>query len=120
MPRIEEQRGFVMIYCREDRSAFGSRSLADVEIGARIRMRRKELGLSQEHIAEEIGWFVAQMEDCENGLLRPPSRDLFLIADLLDVEIGYFYEGVERPVSRVAEARGSSTPQLQNESAMEI
>jgi transcriptional regulator with XRE-family HTH domain len=94
-----------MTYCREDGSDLGNRSLADIEIGARIRNRREELSLSQEQVADEIGWFVAQVDDCENGLLRPPSRDLFLLADLLNVDVSYFYQGVKQPATAAAPAK---------------
>ena len=103
-----------MIYCREDGSTLGGRSRADIEMGARIRMRRKELGLSQGQVAEEIGWFVAQVDDCESGLLRPPSRDLFLLADLLNVEVSYFTEGLERPLTSAADLPDLSMPPVES------
>ncbi|MBV8397356.1 MAG: helix-turn-helix transcriptional regulator [Acetobacteraceae bacterium] len=97
----------MMIDCRGDGLGLGKASAADLELGARIRNRREQLGLTQEQVADEIGWFVAQLEDCENGLLRPPSRDLFLLADFLNVEIAYFKEAVGEPVAPVL-ARGGS------------
>jgi transcriptional regulator with XRE-family HTH domain len=83
-------------------------------LGARIRARRNELGLSQEQVAEEIGWFVAQVDDCENGLLRPPSRDLFLLADLLNVEVSYFYQGLGRPLTSLAEPPEAAMPSIES------
>ena len=89
-----------MVYCREDGSANRRRARADVELGERIRARREKLGLSQDKVAEELGWFAAQVDDCENGLFRPPSRDLFLLADLLGVEVSYFHDGAKRPLPK--------------------
>ena len=92
-----------MIECHGGRLGLGKRGAADLELGARIRSRREQLGLTQEQVADEIGWFVAQVEDCENGLLRPPSRDLFLLADLLNVEIAYLKEAGGQPAPPIME-----------------
>ena len=80
-----------MAYCKEDGTP-GKGATAEARLGDRIRARREKLGLSQDKVAEELGWFAAQVDDCENGLFRPPSRDLFLLADLLAVEVSYFAE----------------------------
>jgi transcriptional regulator with XRE-family HTH domain len=103
-----------MIYCGGNGSVQLGQSDVDREIGGRIRARREKLGLSQEQVAEEIGWFVAQVDDCENGLLRPPSRDLFLLADLLSVEVSYFYQGLERPLTSPAEPMDSAMPLIES------
>jgi len=89
-----------MAFCREGGATQGRRVRSESALGSRIRARREKLGLSQDKVAEDLGWFAAQVDDCENGLFVPPSRDLFLLADILGVEVSYFQDGVswsERP-----------------------
>jgi transcriptional regulator with XRE-family HTH domain len=103
-----------MVYCREDGSASRRRARADVELGERIRARREKLGLSQDKVAEELGWFAAQVDDCENGLFRPPSRDLFLLADLLGVEVSYFHDGAKRPLPKPEDQPEQALPRIES------
>jgi len=51
----------------------------DRHVGLRIRLRRKELGISQERLAETIGLTFQQ---------------LWEVARALDTTISYFYEGL--------------------------
>jgi transcriptional regulator with XRE-family HTH domain len=107
-----------MIFCREDGSGLPGHSDTDVEIGSRIGARREKLGLSQHQVAEEIGWLDAQVDDCENGLLRPPSRDLFLIADLFGVEVSHFYRGGDRFAASIVEPLVGVLPRVEAESGL--
>jgi transcriptional regulator with XRE-family HTH domain len=64
----------------------------DVHIGARIRMRRDALGLSQDSVARVLGVAVAQVQAFERGESRVSADDLYELACLLDVNIGYFFD----------------------------
>jgi transcriptional regulator with XRE-family HTH domain len=107
-----------MIFCREDGSGLPGHSDTDAEIGGRIRARREKLGLSQRQVAEEIGWLDAQVDDCENGLLRPPSRDLFLIADLFGVEVSHFYRSGGGLPASIVEPLISALPRVEAEGGL--
>ncbi len=57
--------------------------------GSRIRSRREALGLSRDALADALGWFEAQVEDCETGLFPPSSADFAMIATVLGVSARY-------------------------------
>lgn len=65
----------------------------DLHLGTRIRMRRIEQSLSQEKLAEGLGLTFQQVQKYEKGTNRIGGSRMAAIARLLDVEVGYFYEG---------------------------
>jgi transcriptional regulator with XRE-family HTH domain len=67
----------------------------DLHVGARIRERRILLGLSLQALAELIGVTYQQIHKYEKGINRLAAGRLYQIAQALDVEVGYFFEGVE-------------------------
>lgn len=64
----------------------------DSHVGARIRLRRTMLGLSQEKLGEAIGLTFQQIQKYERGANRVSASRLFDIAKVLDVPIGFFYD----------------------------
>lgn len=62
------------------------------EIGERIKKRRKELGISQEKLAEILGVTYQQIQRYENGTNRLNVENIQLIADALSVPVSYFFE----------------------------
>ena len=68
----------------------------DRYVGARMRERRIVLGLTQQQMAELIGVTYQQAHKYEKGINRIASGRLYCIAQALGVEIGYFFEGVDR------------------------
>jgi transcriptional regulator with XRE-family HTH domain len=61
-----------------------------------MRERRIVLGLTQQQMAELIGVTYQQAHKYEKGINRIASGRLYCIAQALGVEIGYFFEGVDR------------------------
>jgi transcriptional regulator with XRE-family HTH domain len=61
-----------------------------------MRERRIMLGLSQRELAALIGVTLPQAYKYESGLNRVTSGRLYQIAQALDVDIGYFFEGAGR------------------------
>lgn len=68
----------------------------DVLVGARIRLRRKELGLSQAQLASALRLTFQQIQKYENGVNRIGAGRLMEVADRLNVPITYFFEGIGR------------------------
>jgi len=62
------------------------------EIGEKIKMRRKELGISQEVLAEILGVTYQQVQRYENGTNRLNVENIQLIADALSESVSYFFE----------------------------
>lgn len=72
-------------------------SPVDVHVGSRIRVRRRVLGLSQEHLAQALGLTFQQVQKYEHGTNRISASKLFGIADTLQVTVGYFFQGLPGP-----------------------
>lgn len=68
----------------------------DAHVGMRVRMRRKLLGLSQERLAEALDLTFQQVQKYEKGTNRISASKLFETARFLGVDIGYFFEGLNR------------------------
>ncbi|WP_291365966.1 helix-turn-helix domain-containing protein [Acetobacter sp. UBA5411] len=64
----------------------------DAHVGARIRLRRTMLGMSQEKLGEAISLTFQQIQKYERGTNRVSASRLFEIAKVLDVPIGFFYD----------------------------
>jgi transcriptional regulator with XRE-family HTH domain len=66
----------------------------DRHVGLRIRMRRKEMGVSQERLAEALGITFQQVQKYERGANRVSASKLWEIAAALKTPVAYFYDGL--------------------------
>jgi transcriptional regulator with XRE-family HTH domain len=62
----------------------------DVAIGARLRVRRRAAGLSQQKLAERLGVTFQQVQKYERGTNRIAGSTLILIAEALETPASYF------------------------------
>ena len=69
----------------------------DRHVGLRIRMRRKELGVSQEKLADSIGLTFQQVQKYERAANRVSASKLWEMARAMNTSIAYFYEGLGDP-----------------------
>ena len=60
----------------------------DLHVGARIRMRRKILGVSQERLADDLGLTFQQVQKYERGTNRVSASMLVRIAAKLQTTVG--------------------------------
>lgn len=67
----------------------------DVHIGRRLRERRVSLGMSQSELAEKLGVSFQQVQKYESGANRISGSRLWDICSVVDVPVGYFFEGLE-------------------------
>lgn len=65
----------------------------NMEIGTRIKQRRKELGLTQVQIHEKTGISSGNLSLIENGKTLPSSSALINLSDLLQCSIDYLLKG---------------------------
>ncbi|MGL4405372.1 MAG: helix-turn-helix domain-containing protein [Notoacmeibacter sp.] len=63
----------------------------DVEIGQRIKQRRKSLSISQEKLGEALGVSFQQIQKYEKGINRVSVSSLKTIASFLDINPIFFY-----------------------------
>ena len=64
----------------------------DIHAGARVRQRRKFLGMSQTTLAAAVGLSFQQVHNYECGLNRMGSSRLYEFAKVLDVPVSYFFD----------------------------
>ena len=58
------------------------------------------LGFTQQQLAERIGITYQQAHKYEKGINRMAASRLYKAAQVLGVDVGYFFEGLHRPRSR--------------------
>ena len=77
------------------RLADGSANPIDVHVGARIRLRRTLLGLSQEKLGECLGLTFQQVQKYERGANRVGASRLFDLSRVLDVPVSFFFDDMD-------------------------
>jgi transcriptional regulator with XRE-family HTH domain len=88
----------------------GRASPIDVHVGARIRMRRTLLGMSQERLGDALGLTFQQVQKYERGVNRVSASRLFDLARVLEVPIGYFYDDLPESAAADSPARRAGVP----------
>lgn len=67
----------------------------DRHIAARVRLRRNELDMSQETLGNALGITFQQVQKYERAKNRIGSGRLFDIAEVMNVDVSYFYWGLK-------------------------
>ena len=80
----------------------------DSHVGARIRMRRLMLELSQTQLGDALGVSFQQVQKYEKGSNRVGASRLQHIASILQVPVSFFFE--EIPINRTEPTQISDTP----------
>ena len=83
----------------------GKPSPVDVHVGARVRMRRAFLGMSQTKLGDAIGLTFQQVQKYERGANRIGSSRLFDLSRVLDVPVEFFFEDMPRAVAASSPGR---------------
>src|SRR5829696_3822128 len=81
----------------------------DVRVGARLRLRRNMLGLSQEKLGEAIGLTFQQVQKYERGANRIGASRLHEVSRVLDVPPSFFFDDMD-PVRAPAIPGGFAEP----------
>ncbi len=77
----------------------GIPSPVDVHVGARLRVRRTLLGMSQTTLGEAIGLTFQQVQKYERGANRISASRLFALTRVLDVPIEFFFDDMPTAVA---------------------
>jgi transcriptional regulator with XRE-family HTH domain len=83
----------------------------DEEIGRRLRARRLELALSQDHVAQAVGVTFQQLQKYEKGVNRVSASTLFALAKTLEISPAQLMPTApwrERPARSVRSAKVSA------------
>ena len=84
----------------------GIPSPVDVHVGARLRVRRTLLGMSQTMLGEAIGLTFQQVQKYESGANRISASRLFALSRVLGVAIQYFFDDMPTAVAASSPAQG--------------
>lgn len=77
----------------------GRASPIDAHVGARIRLRRTLMGMSQERLGEALGLTFQQVQKYERGVNRVGASRLFDLSRVLDVPISFFFDDMPEPLA---------------------
>jgi len=80
----------------------------DLHVGKRIRLRRMEIGVSQEKLGDALGITFQQVQKYEKGANRVGASRLQNIASALKVPVSYFFD--DAPGDPETGQPGSSGP----------
>ncbi len=64
----------------------------DIHVGARVRLRRNQLGLTLMTLAKAVGVTYQQLQKYERGVNRVGASRLFNLGRALDVPVSFFFE----------------------------
>ena len=73
----------------------------DKHVGARVRMRRMMLSMSQEKLGDALGLTFQQVQKYEKGANRIGASRLQQIAHILQVPVAFFFEGAPHATSHL-------------------
>lgn len=67
----------------------------DVHVGARIRLIRKDRGMSQGELADALGITFQQVQKYERGFNRISASKMFEASKALGVDPAWFFQGLD-------------------------
>lgn len=79
-------------------------NLLDEYVGKRLKLRRVMLHMSQDELASMIGVTFQQVQKYESGANRVSASRLFIISKVLQVDVGFFFYGLEKEIPQVVDA----------------
>ncbi|MEW5729582.1 MAG: helix-turn-helix transcriptional regulator [Pseudomonadota bacterium] len=82
------------------RTPSGKPNPIDVHVGARVRLRRTLLGMSQEKLGEALGLTFQQVQKYERGANRVGASRLFDLSRVLDVPVSFFFDDMTDDMKR--------------------
>jgi transcriptional regulator with XRE-family HTH domain len=73
--------------------------VVDIHLGRRLRRRRRILGLTQQQLASACGVRFQQIQKYECAANRMSAARLWQLAEVLEVPVSYFYDGLSQDLS---------------------
>ncbi|MBT4878679.1 MAG: helix-turn-helix transcriptional regulator [Alphaproteobacteria bacterium] len=65
----------------------------DLHVGKRIRFKRKMIGLTQSDLGGKVDLTFQQIQKYEKGENRVSASKLYQIAQILDTNVSFFFDG---------------------------
>ncbi len=76
------------------RTESGAPDPVDLHVGSRLHLRRTLMGLSQSELARATNVTFQQIQKYETGFNRISASRLYRAAEVLDVPISFFFDGL--------------------------
>jgi transcriptional regulator with XRE-family HTH domain len=74
----------------------------DIHVGARVRLRRNLVGLSQEQLGKALGLTFQQVQKYERGANRMGASRLYQLSRILNIPVNWFFEDLSSAPHRAA------------------
>ncbi len=72
----------------------------DIHVGARLRLRRTLLGLTQDQLGKALNLTFQQVQKYERGANRIGSSRLYKLSQILDVPVSFFFDEMPDDMSQ--------------------
>jgi len=103
------------------------RSPVDAHVGARLRLRRTLMGMSQEKLGDAVGLTFQQIQKYEKGANRIGASRLYEFSRILDVPPSFFFDDMPQHLATTPklvpdgdEAEASGSDQLARRETLEL
>ena len=96
----------------------GEPNPVDAYVGSRVRMRRIMLGMSQLRLAQELSVTFQQIQKYERGLNRIGASRLWDLAQVLGVNVDFFYADLAPEASDQSPRKLNRSLQLSQDPAL--
>ncbi|MDG1859924.1 MAG: helix-turn-helix transcriptional regulator, partial [Emcibacteraceae bacterium] len=83
-----------------------------IHVGARVRLRRTLLGMSQEKLGKALGLTFQQVQKYERGANRIGSSRLFQLSRILDVPVSFFFDEMTTDTTKKADGMAEGNKQV--------
>jgi transcriptional regulator with XRE-family HTH domain len=100
---------------REDGQPIGTPRPIDIHVGARVRLRRTLLGMSQEKLGESVGLTFQQIQKYERGANRIGASRLWEFSRILDVPVSFFFDDMPDQIKDAEKKRTSGFADVQQQ-----
>ena len=91
----------------------------DIHIGARIRLQRTVLGMSQEQLGDALGLTFQQVQKYEQGTNRVGGSRIYDLSVILGVPVQFFFDDMPEAVEAQSPMKRAQVP-VQNLVALEL
>ncbi len=92
----------------------------DTHLGRRLRRRRRLLGLTQQELAHACGVRFQQIQKYECAANRMSAARLWQLAEVLEVPVSYFYEGLTRDQRESLERENSPSETMASKETQDL
>ena len=108
------------MFAKIDTGKFLMAHVVDVHVGKRIRQRHWLVGMTQQRLAEMVGIKFQQIQKYETGANRVSASRLWDIADALDLDVSFFFEGLKSDAHADRPADSMPDDMMGDKEAMEL